>query len=884
MSNDPAPSAPHRAWAKIDGSRRLSVVDHGADVAAVFKAIVTETSYGDALARANGGPLSELVLERLVTLAFLHDMGKANLAFWRRHDPKAPWASHTVPILAVGQDATNTGGTGRLSGILRPVMEWGEPLFLATLAHHGKPLDVHGALADDMLLGTWRSVPDYDPLDELSAIVEAARERFPRAFSTHARDGVPPRAVSLFAGLLTLSDWLGSDVVQFPIDGVTGVERARRSATTASELLREIDMAPSGAMLAKSAAAGFGDMILTGSVVDAPFEPTPAQAAASDPDLGRLVVLEAETGSGKTEAALWRFVRLFAGGEVDGLFFALPTRTSAARMHRRVENAMRGVFGDDAPRCVLAVPGYVEASVGNEDARSRQEWPDDGANALPDEFWAAQAPKRFLSARVGVGTVDQILLGSLRTKHAHLRSASLSRCLLVVDEVHASDRYMTAIMERVLANHLGAGGHAMLLSATLGSVARDRLLSTGRRTEDAPPSDETFSHSMMVPYPAVHTPGAVTGTGSTGTPKDVRIDLRPWIDRPHAVARYASDAASQGARVGVLRNTVVDAIRTQESLEAAGENDVLLFKVGGVPAPHHGRYAASDRSVLDEAVEREFGKERPVGPGMVVVGTQTLEMSLDLDFDVLITDLAPMDVLLQRLGRLHRHHRSGRPKAFETPLATVVVPDDRELTTYLGRRPDKHGLGPGSDDGTGVYPDLVSVESTWRLLERYGAVRTPADNRGFVERTTHPDALERVAVSMDERDGTGVWTEHLQRQRSVRAFEGQVGETMALDLAVPFRDDGGNFLVILEESKDGRTPTRLGTNDVLVPLTAPMRGPFGRALRSIKIPGWMIGRLSRDELEKGVRASPVEDGVIAFELGGRAYRYDRFGLRADRSR
>jgi len=183
--------------------------------------------------------------------------------------------------------------------------------------------------------------------------------------------------------------------------------------------------------------------------------------------------MEAETGSGKTEAALWRFLDLFEAGAVDGMYFALPTHVAATQAFARILRFADAAFGADRPAIVLAVPGQVQA----DGARGHKlpdfafAWDDDPNDAVRQSRWAAAHPKRFLGAQIAVGTLDQALLGTIRTRHAHMRGTMLLRQLLVVDEVHASDRYMETLLSGLLRGHLQAGGHALLLSATLGRKA-----------------------------------------------------------------------------------------------------------------------------------------------------------------------------------------------------------------------------------------------------------------------------------------------------------------------------------------------------------------------------------------------------------------------------
>src|SRR4051794_3793362 len=148
-------------------------------------------------------------------------------------------------------------------------------------------------------------------------------------------------------------------------------------------------------------------------------------------------------------------------------------------------------------KAVLAVPGYIRA--GAVDGQLLPPfavlWPDrDEPTPSSDGRWAAERPKRFLGAPIAVGTIDQAFLAALQTGHAHLRAAALSRSLLVIDEVHASDIYMTSVLKQVLGNHLAVGGRALLMSATLGAAARANLTGT-----PLPP----LAQAAETPYPAI---------------------------------------------------------------------------------------------------------------------------------------------------------------------------------------------------------------------------------------------------------------------------------------------------------------------------------------------------------------------------------------------
>ena len=169
------------------------------------------------------------------------------------------------------------------------------------------------------------------------------------------------------------------------------------------------------------------------------------------------------------------------------------------------------------------------------------------------------------------------------------------------------------------------------------------------------------------------------------------MTAQPWMPDLRSVAAQALEAARAGAKVLVVRNTVGYAITTQQALEEIAER-ALLFSYEATLTLHHGRFAAADRRLLDHEVERRLGRDRLPG-GMVVVGTQTLEQSLDIDADLLITDLCPVDMLLQRIGRLHRHLRDDRPDGYRDPRVRRVDARGRRPDIVPSGRPRQERLG-----------------------------------------------------------------------------------------------------------------------------------------------------------------------------------------------
>lgn len=848
----------------LDGLEWHPLVDHLADVAAVFEVLCSCRSIRRSLEAAAERALEIRDISRLTVLAFLHDLGKANAGFQAKRwlDSERPrgrlTAGHGVEAIALLDAACHDEEAEAL--LLRlPILEicaWGrvetlDGLLRASTAHHGRPL----ADAPDWFNARihWIAHDDYDPAAQLSRIAAALQRFLPDAF---LEGGLPlpdaPRFAHYFAGLVQLADWLGSDTRFFPFSEL-GENRLVTSRARACAAVRAIglDAAPYRQPLVHMPPA-------FANVFCAPA-PYPSQAAMADDGLGPVVVLEAETGSGKTEAALWRYFHLFARGEVDSLYFALPTRVAASQAYRRVCDALARVWPSGGPVAVRALSGYAAAD--GETAQALPDfkvlWSDEPSDAEAGRRWAGESAKRFLAAPVAVGTVDQALLGTLQVKHAHLRHALAARSLLVIDEVHASDAYMGVLIEQLITAQVALGGHALLLSATLGAAARARYLAAGTRKSRQLPR---LAQASALPYPAISDNTGLRATSGAQTEKQVAWRCEDAIDAPERIAALALDAAAQGARVLVIRNTVPAAVATLAALEAATPEAGWLFRHAGAVTLHHSRFSREDRPLLDAAVEAQLGKGRPSG-SLIVVGTQTLEQSLDLDADFLVTDLCPMDVLLQRIGRLHRHRRptEARPAAFREARVVVLIPSGGDLVPCLAR--PRHGLGRFRDGG-GVYADVRILEATRRLIVADPRVRIPADNRRLVESATHPEALQAI-VALGEQ-----WAAHGQQidgDTGARRTSAKLGllplDTAFADLAFP---------------QDVKLATRLGAADRVVNFDPPQPGPFGNAIRELPIRHHLLP--ASLALEAQPEAITTEPGGFAFRLGGTRYRYSRLGL------
>jgi len=848
-------------WAKHDGPHEWHpLVAHSADVAAVLEMLLRHTRLGPRMARLMGqDTLSEEQIQRFCALAALHDAGKANPWFQNRafdrenrsFNPERT-SDHVTPMVNMLHSeerwkalssAMNLDALYPWFGSQWDAMDW----LRVTWSHHGRPVE-----PEDGPKKIWPG----ETLQRLSAVASWAREWYPDAFEKEAPALRSEQVQHLFNGALTLADWIGSDTDFFELSpGLTApsdaIDTARCRAWGA---LQDLDLIPNRDIDPTLV------NILDG---DSPYE---IQEEIQDLPVSRegtLTVLESATGSGKTEGALGRYARLLEDGLVDSMYFAVPTRAAAKQLHKRIKKARNRIFGAKEPRVHLAVPGYLSAD-DEEGTRFSQRSEDVGPRG-----WASESSKRYTASPIAVGTIDQALLATLRNPHAHLRLAGLARSFLVVDEVHASSVYMNELLQNVLSVHQKMGGHALLMSATLGSKARADF--TGKDVLDFEKAkNQAYPRLSHVNGSAPEEPKRPNAPG--GNDKDVSIELEGWMRQPEAIARRAEQAASEGAHVLVIRNTVK---ASQHLFEKIDERYALRVEHNDneVATPHHSRYCAADRKCLDDRIETVYGKNeedgvptRALDRGIVTVATQTVEQSLDIDADLLITDLCPMDVLLQRIGRLHRHDREGRrPEAHTNPHCTVLTPAVRDLTAAIDSDSGKGYPGPGLGS---VYGDLRIIEATWRALakrhEAGESLSIPEDNRTLVEEATHPDVIR--AIASDD-----AWQKHAQAVREMAREETADARNNVIDFDDWFTSNNNQF-------SGERLKTRLGDEGIVVALPGEMETPLGNAVEELTLSPYFFERGNRPENGDAASAEPINDG-FKFTFAGETFTYTALGIK-----
>ena len=471
----------------------------------------------------------------------------------------------------------------------------------------------------------------------------------------------------MLAGLCSIADWIGSNTQE---GGFSYDENPAENLKNWFENRKPIARAmleEAGVISSVKPCDGIS-ALLEG------YKPRQVQILVDQlPIKNGLTIIEASTGSGKTEAALAYAWMLLANNLADSIIFALPTQATANAMLDRLEKAS-GIMFKNQTNVVLAHgrSRYQQKFIDLKNASKPKTVQNAEEAWVQCAQWLAQSRKRIFLGQVGVCTVDQVLVSVLPLRHRFVRGFGIGRSVLIVDEVHAYDAYMYGLLEEVLHQQKIAGGSAILLSATLPHKQKQKLVRAwGREMEEksnayplitwCDDKHERFFNLQEMPE-------------QLPKPFSVLLDLQKKTDMvpDEGLLDSILVAVAEGAQVCLVCNLVDVAQNTFERmLEKAtlcnlNEDQILLF---------HSRFVFSDRQNKEKLVKEYFGRKSARSIGRVLVATQVVEQSLDLDFDWLITQLCPVDLLFQRMGRLHRHDRI-RPQSFQEPRCTVVLPTE----------------------------------------------------------------------------------------------------------------------------------------------------------------------------------------------------------------
>ncbi|MEU9438364.1 CRISPR-associated helicase Cas3' [Streptomyces sp. NPDC048252] len=776
-------AAARSVWAKHDRDADgwLPLWRHMEDSAAVAGLIWDMwLPFGVRRLIADALPGGEADGRRLVVwLAGVHDVGKATPAFACQVDQLADVMREQGLEMrsrqAMGPDRRLAphGLAGQLL-----LGEWLEERYgwaakqtgqftVAVGGHHGVPPDngqIKALYGHEELLrtpgrssGVWRQVQ--------RELLDACGECFgvgDRLVAWQAVKLSQPVQVLLTA-LVIVSDWIASNPALFPYFPDAGAQgsqerlaaawqgldlpapwRATEPAGDAQELFASRFALPRGAKVR-------------------PVQES-AMALAREMEAPGLMVIEAPMGEGKTEAALAVAEVFAARSGAGGVFFALPTMATGSAMFPRLLKWLDRLPGDGSRRHSVHL-AHSKAAL-NEDfagllagggrvaavdvdtavpAPRRLGEPARSAGAeLVAHTWLRGRKKAMLSSFVA-GTIDQLLLAGLKSRHLALRHLAVAGKVIVIDEVHAYDTYMSVYLDRVLA-WLGAYRvPVIVLSATLPAARRRQLLEAYAGPDDASASSDLTEGSYPL-LSAVAPGGIPVARHPPASARSIGIQLERLEDGLEVLAGRLQTELAGGGCVLVVRNTVKRVLETARVLRSTFGEDAITVA--------HSCFVDVDRAAKDRDLLERFGPpgkvtRRPEGRH-IVVASQVAEQSLDVDFDLLVSDLCPVDLLLQRMGRLHRHQRgedqSERPARLRTARCLVTGADWAADVPVPVR---------GSVAVYGAYALLRAAAVLLPYLEAGGRpVQLPADISSLVQ-----------SAYGQERAGPQAWVPALEAAR-----------------------------------------------------------------------------------------------------------------------
>lgn len=723
---------PQLMWAKINvdkghdavpASRHTPLINHLLDAAGAAGALwrewlppaVRRHVIAD-MAVAFGADRAEGMAEGLVRLAAgLHDIGKASPTFhansaWHRvvladrhprlvipHSRLLP--PHGSPSRSTVYGATSHGviGDTAISAALevnlpsdgktdRPSGRLGPGTAAETVAavvggHHGFFSDPELALISAHQFRDWAtggrcgddgpSGPDRCPHCWWRAIPAAFAERVQavigRRLVDYADTALRPASRIALAAIVVLADWIVSNEDLIPLIPLNDNATRELSMTAGEDAVGKLRLPQHWRPAKGRTAADLFSARFPGRTPRA-FQIQVADAVRSVPrSCGGMVLIEAPAGSGKTEAALLAAEVLGEANGMAGVAYLLPTRATSNGLFERFADWARRACGAD--EAVVALSHAKAGSFAKADTErvgfGFQRYTDGDMHidaCCPDDpgevgtnAWIQRTGRKLLSPFV-IGTIDTALSAVVIDKHITLQHLGLMSKVLVIDEVHSSDEHMTSLTCGLLEWAAEYRIPVVALTATASKTLRNRLHRAYSGTEQ--PGNRTGFPGVTLSWPG--SPAMSADLSPEGSPsRTVTLELREDLPDPPSIADEAIRAYRGGARVAVVCNTVR---RAQE----------VYDHLSGVAATlHHSRFIDGDRERSDDWLRAMFGPKSADVTPRIVVATQVLEQSLDVDFDYMISDVSPVDCMLQRAGRVHRHERQ-RPAGFSDPVVSVV--------------------------------------------------------------------------------------------------------------------------------------------------------------------------------------------------------------------
>lgn len=680
--------------------------------------------------KACGGLKRKKIKLLLQFMAYIHDIGKATPVF----QTMKGYGYSSDLDKALLEKAERGGFTGISTLTLNKIhhTQTGQVILLrlgvreeiASIVggHHGKPLDEDLINNDKSYLAHYYQVEDEHSLiyqkwkDVQKEILDAALAKSGFLRVEDLPEITQPGAV-LIEGLVMMADWIASNERYFPLisieeEGCTtdDEERVQTGCEKWKQEWKSHIWTP--------------EEIHINNIYQTRFsvEPRAAQKkffevvdAIENPGI---FIFEAPMGLGKTEAALIAVEQLAYKKKQGGLFFGLPTQATSNSMFDRVLHWLESVAEDEDSLLGIRLQHGKAALNETFQYLSSSMDPDGGGSVVVNQ-WFGGRKKTALDDFV-VGTVDQCLLMALKQKHLAFRHLGFSKKVVVIDEVHAYDAYMSQYLYRAL---MWLGAYhvpAVILSATLPKARRKEIIKAymkgvGYKEKDLLVDKAAWDTES---YPLVTCTDGQQVKMMNDFPQKENTEIQIEKSNQSIIELLPPVAKGQGI-IGIIVNTVKKAQEiAKECVELYGKDCVVLL---------HSRFIATDRVKKEKQLSAMIGKGGVRPDFKIIIGTQVIEQSLDIDFDMLITELAPMDLLLQRIGRLHRHEKVKRPGIYKKPKVYVVGCSDTL------------DFDKGS---TFVYHPYILTRTQCFLPEQ---VNIPADISPLVQKVYGEDNIEMPA-------------------------------------------------------------------------------------------------------------------------------------------
>lgn len=657
-----------------------------------------------------------------------HDIGKVSPTFYNKLMQACGLAQ--LPGFPP-QLETNWNGHAGVSQAAAKGM--GAPKWIPEILgqHHGFSPSIAGKRADAEVFGgpAWQA--------QRVALVEELKAQLGMDWPQVAS----PTQARVLAGLTSVADWIGSGR---HFEDPNEPWREKIAAA-----LDEAGFVPPTYRLGLGFAQVFG------------FEPHPAQIRLIEVvDRPGVYVLEAPMGLGKTEAALYAAYRMLEQRQACGIYFALPTQLTSNKIYQRFNAFLQNMLAEDCPQRALLL--HANAWL--------LEQTEMGEEGRPGGAWFHHA-KRGLLAPFAVGTIDQALMAAMHVKHGFVRAFGLAGKVVILDEVHTYDAYTGTLLDALVKLLRELHCTVIILSATLNQQRRSALLDTPLQSSAYP---------LITAMPAGDVPNELAAEPPVG----VCVRLQVESDDAHAV-QEALDRAASGQQVLWVENTVKEA--QARYLDLAARAAELGISCGLL----HSRYTMADRARIENHWVDLFGKsgwESRPALGRILIGTQVLEQSLDIDADFLITRFAPTDMLLQRMGRLWRHTNTPRPIGARCEAWLLAPAPDVAIES------PEAGFGASAY----VYAPYV-LRRSLEVWSRRGEVQLPQDIRSLIEATyaerEEAGAMARLLHDLD--NGTRQRKGRVALQQLARVGLAMDGKTLPESRAQTRYSETDNFDVLL---------------------------------------------------------------------------------------